>query len=76
MVTAYVMIKANTADVKQLGDAIRGVDAVESCHIVAGDVDLIAKLNADYPDGILEVVGEELRALDGIEETRTYLTML
>ncbi|WP_049943571.1 Lrp/AsnC ligand binding domain-containing protein [Halolamina sp.] len=75
MVTAYVMIKANTANVKQLSDAIHGVDAVESCHIVAGDVDLIAKLTADNPDGILEVVGEELRGLEGVEETQTYLTM-
>lgn len=75
MVTAYVMVKANTADVKQLRDAIRSVEAVDSCNIVAGDVDLIAKLQAEDPDGILTVVGEKLRPLDGVEDTRTYLTM-
>jgi DNA-binding Lrp family transcriptional regulator len=75
MVTAYVMIKANTGDVKELRDTIRGVEAVESSHIVAGDVDLIAKLDADDPDGVLEVVGDEMLGLEGVEDTQTYLTM-
>jgi len=75
MVTAYVMVKANTGDVKQLRDSIRAVESVDSCHIVAGDVDLIAKLSAENPDGVLEVVGEKIRGLAGVEDTRTYLTM-
>lgn len=75
MVTAYVMIKANTSDVKQLRDTIRRIDAVNSCHIVAGDVDLIAKLHADNPDGVLEVVGEKMLPLGGVENTQTYLAM-
>lgn len=75
VVSAYVMIKANTSDVKELRDTIRAADAVESCHIVAGDVDLIAKLQAADPDGVLEAVGKELLGLTGVEDTQTYLTM-
>jgi DNA-binding Lrp family transcriptional regulator len=75
VVTAYVMVKANTGDVKQLRKTIRGVGSVDSCHIVAGDVDLIAKLRAENPDGVLEVVGEEMLGLDGVEDTQTYLAM-
>jgi len=75
VVTAYVTIKANTSDVKQLRDAIRDSGAVDACHIVAGDVDLIAKLEAENPDGVLSVVGEQVLGLDGVEDTQTYLAM-
>jgi len=75
MVTAYVMVKANTGEIKRLRESINGVGAVGSCHIVAGDVDLIAKLRTDDPDGVLDVVGEEILGLSGVEDTRTYLTM-
>lgn len=75
MVTAYVMVKVNTGDVKQLRDTIRDSGAVDSCHIVAGDVDLIAKLTSDDPDGVLDVVGDQILGLDGVEDTQTYLAM-
>lgn len=75
VVTAYVTIKANTSDVKQLRNTIRDADSVDSCHIVAGDVDLIAKLHAEDPDGVLAAVGEQMLGLDGVEDTQTYLAM-
>jgi DNA-binding Lrp family transcriptional regulator len=68
MVVAYVMVKAHTGEAGRLRDDIEEIDGVVSAHIVAGDVDIIAKVDVDSPADALE-------ALDGVEDTHTYIAM-
>lgn len=74
-VLAYVMVKAHTGDADRLRDEIAGLGGVDEVHIVAGDVDLIAKLRVDSPDEVREVAANTVRTLDGVEDTRTYVAM-
>ena len=75
MVTAFIMIKANTGEADRLCDAIEAIDGVESAHIVAGDVDLIAKANVDSPAAVKDIAATHIQGVDGVEGTQTYIAM-
>lgn len=75
MVTAYVMIKANTGQADQLRESIAGIDGVEDAHIVAGDVDIIAKVLVDTPGEVKNIAATAIQDVDGVEDTHTYIAM-
>ena len=75
MVTAFVMIKANTGEADRLKDSIESIAGVRSAHIVAGDVDLIAKARVETPAEVKEIAATHIQAIEGIEDTQTYIAM-
>ncbi len=75
MVTAYVMVKAYTGEADRLRDAIEAIEGVSRAHIVAGDVDIIAKVEVETPADVREVAATHIRGLDGVEDTQTYIAM-
>ncbi|MFC4357605.1 Lrp/AsnC family transcriptional regulator [Halobium salinum] len=75
MVTAYVMVKANTGEADRLKSEMVGLDGVESVNIVAGDVDFIVKVSVDQPAQVKEIVADHIQAIDGVEDTQTYISM-
>ncbi|RQG91579.1 Lrp/AsnC family transcriptional regulator [Natrarchaeobius halalkaliphilus] len=75
MVTAFVMIKANTGEADRLRDEIKAIDGVESAHIVAGDVDIIAKADVGTPAEVKDIAATRIQSIDGIEDTQTYIAM-
>lgn len=75
MVTAYVMIKANTGQADRLREEIAGIDGVEEAHIVAGDVDIIAKVIVDTPGEVKNIAATAIQDVDGVEDTHTYIAM-
>jgi DNA-binding Lrp family transcriptional regulator len=75
VVVAYVAIKASTSEADRLLETVSQVDGVVDAHIVAGDVDLIAKLNVDSPAAVKQVAAENLGGIDGVESTTTYVAM-
>ncbi|WP_336343508.1 Lrp/AsnC family transcriptional regulator [Halalkalicoccus ordinarius] len=75
MVTAYVMIKANTGEADRLRDSVEEIEGVESAHIVAGDVDIIAKLDVDSPARVKEIAADGIQGISGVEDTQTYIAM-
>ena len=75
MVVAYVMVKAHTGEADRLRDDIEALDGVTAAHIVAGDVDIIAKVEVDTPADVKQVSATEIQNTDGVEDTRTYVAM-
>ncbi|WP_336002450.1 Lrp/AsnC family transcriptional regulator [Halorientalis halophila] len=75
MVVAYVMVKAHTGDADRIRDDISAVDGVVECSIVAGDVDFIAKVEVDSPAAVKDVAATGIQAIDGVENTQTYIAM-
>ncbi len=75
MVTAYVLIKANTGEADRLLNDIAAIDGVVDAHIVAGDVDVIAKLDVDSPADVKDIAADEIQHTDGVEDTETYISM-
>jgi DNA-binding Lrp family transcriptional regulator len=75
MVVAYVMVKAHTGEADRLKHDIESIEGVVSAHIVAGDVDLIAKVDVASPADVKDIAATEIQNLDGVENTHTYIAM-
>jgi len=75
MVTAYVLVKANTGQADRLREEVAAIKGVVDAHIVAGDVDLIAKLSVESPGNVKEVAAGAFQSVDGVESTETYIGM-
>ncbi len=75
MVTAYVLIKANVPSVEQIRDTITELDGVTAAHIVAGDVDIIAKIVVETPADVRETVASGVLTVNGVENTQTHMAM-
>ncbi|EJN58586.1 AsnC family protein [Halogranum rubrum] len=75
MVTAYIMVKANTGEADRLKGEIEALDGVTSAHIVAGDVDFIVKVSVETPAEVKNIVADHIQAISGVEDTQTYISM-
>ena len=75
MVVAYVMVKAHTGEADRLRDDVEAIDGVTAAHIVAGDVDVIAKVDVSSPGDVKEIAADRVQGLDGVEDTQTYVAM-
>jgi DNA-binding Lrp family transcriptional regulator len=75
VVTAYVMVKANTGEADRLKAEIGEIDGVESVHIVAGDVDLVAKLVVADTGAVKTITADGIQSIPGVEGTQTYIAM-
>jgi len=75
MVTAHIMVKARTGDADRLKREIDAIDGVVSAHIVAGDVDLIAKVDVETPAAVKDVAATHIQSIEGVEDTQTYVAM-
>ncbi|MCU4801233.1 transcriptional regulator, AsnC family [Halomicrobium zhouii] len=75
MVVAYVMVKAHTGEADRLKRDIEAIEGVVEASIVAGDVDLIAKVDVETPGEVKDVAATQIQDIDGIEDTQTYIAM-
>ena len=75
MVVAYVFVKANTGDADRLKREITDIGDIDRVSIVAGDVDLVAKLAVKTPADVKEIAADAIQGIGGVESTRTYVAM-
>ena len=75
MVHAFVMVKADVGEAATMLDRVDSVEGVTEAHVVAGDYDLILELEAPEVYDVLQVTANEVQALSGITDTKTYVSM-
>jgi DNA-binding Lrp family transcriptional regulator len=75
MVVAYIMIKASTGEADRLKREIDRIEGVLDVHIVAGEVDLIAKIEVESPADVKNIAATAIQGIRGIEGTQTYIAM-
>lgn len=75
MVTAYALLEAETSAIEEVRAAVAEIGAVKDVHVVAGDVDLIARIDVPDPGAVSEVITGEIADLDGVLDTETYISM-
>jgi DNA-binding Lrp family transcriptional regulator len=75
MVTAYIMVKAHTGEADRLLNDVAAIDGVVDAHIVAGDVDIIAKIEVDSPAAVKDIAASQIQNTEGVEDTETYISM-
>lgn len=74
MVHAFVMVKTHVGSSESILESVRGLSSVEDAHIVAGAYDLIVEVNADEVGDVLNTAAEGIRSLEGVTETKTYVS--
>ena len=75
MVTAYVMVKALTGEADRIKRDIEALEGVVDVHIVAGDIDLIAKLDVPSPADVKTLAADRIHEVDDVDSTQTYIAM-
>jgi len=75
VVTGYILVKANTSEADRLNSAIAELDGVVQTNIVAGDVDVITKINVETPSAVKDIAASGIQTIDGVETTQTYIAM-
>lgn len=75
MVRAFVMIKTAAGKSEVLLESIRAVEGVDEAHIVAGQYDIIAETTGEGVYDVMQSVSADIRALDGVSDTRTYICL-
>ncbi|AGN00209.1 ArsR family transcriptional regulator [Salinarchaeum sp. Harcht-Bsk1] len=75
MVHAFVMVKTAAGTSEGLVDTLRTVSPVTEAHIVAGEYDIIAEVDVEKVYDVLDTVANEMRSLEGVADTRTYISM-
>ena len=73
MVTAIVMIKAETSRIPELANQITEMSGVQEVFSVAGRVDLIAIVKVARNEDLADVISDNMRHLEGIVETETMI---
>lgn len=73
MVTAIVLIKAETSRIPDLARQIADMDGVQEVFSVAGRADLVAIVKVSRNEELADVISDNMRHLDGIVETETMI---
>jgi DNA-binding Lrp family transcriptional regulator len=75
MVTAFVMVKTAAGRSEEMVEATRELESITEAHIVAGDYDIIAEVEADEVYEVLHASSSGIQRLDGIADTKTYISL-
>lgn len=75
MVHAFIMVKTAAGESERLLDSVRELDAIAEAHIVAGDWDIIAELDAEEVYDVLKTASSSIQGLQGVSDTKTYISM-
>lgn len=75
MADAFIMIDTAAGMADEVLSELRAIDSVTDAHIVAGDFDIIAEVHGDVVRNILLTVTREIRTLEGVGTTKTYVSL-
>lgn len=73
MVTAIVMIKAETSRIPDLATQIAEMKGVQEVFSVAGRYDLVAIVKVARNEDLADVISDKMRHQQGIVETETMI---
>lgn len=72
-VTAVVLIKARTAQISELAQALVEIDGVAEVFSVAGRYDLVAIVRAARNEDLAEIVSQRMHQVAGIVDSETLI---
>ncbi|GHD12636.1 Lrp/AsnC family transcriptional regulator [Zhihengliuella salsuginis] len=73
MVTAFVMIQAQTDSIPECAQKLSELDGISEVYSVAGDWDLIAIVRIKRYEDLAEVISNRVNKVEGVVETTTHL---
>ena len=73
MITAIVLIHADTARIPEVAETVADLDGVSEVYSVAGDADLIAMVRVHEHEELDDVIAGCLNKVPGIVDTSTHI---
>jgi DNA-binding Lrp family transcriptional regulator len=75
MVHAFIMVKTAAGESEPMVEVIRGIESVTEAHVVAGEFDVIAEVDAEEVYDVLHTASSSIQGLDGVVDTKTYFAL-
>lgn len=75
MVHAFIMVKTAAGKSESLLEDVREQAHVAEAHIVAGDFDLIAEVDVGEVYEVMQTASSGIQGLDGVTDTKTYISL-
>jgi DNA-binding Lrp family transcriptional regulator len=75
MAKAYLKLKVEMGKERSVRDGLLRFDEVKEANLTTGEQDVLATVEADSYEDILQVVIDRLRTLKGIVSTETNLVL-
>lgn len=76
LVFVEITLTKTSADIfAEFSAAIRKLDDIQECHLVAGDFDFLLKARVADMSSYRKLLGDTLLGLPGVSESRTYVVM-
>jgi len=75
MVRAFIMVKTAAGKSADLQNRIREMEAVLDANVVAGQYDIIVEAESEEVYDVIHTVATDVRELDGVVDTRTYICL-
>ncbi len=75
MVRAFIMVKTTAGKSADLQERIESIDGVLSAAVVAGQYDIIVEAEGEEVYAVIHTVATEVRDLEGVVDTRTYICL-
>jgi len=75
MVNAVITVQTGAAPSTEVLDRVLALDRVTEGHVVAGDHDIIVEVEGEEVYDLLEAVSTDVQAIDGVTDTRTYVSL-
>ncbi len=73
MIRGFVMVQCETGFEQNAYKKLQGFKWVDEVHPLFGEFDFIMRVTADDPNSLAKYIIEDVRAIDGITDTKTFL---
>ncbi len=75
MVSAYILITANIGQVKRVARELKKIKGVKSVHVVTGNYDIIAFVEAPDLHALSSTVVDRIHRVKGVVDTNTAVVV-
>lgn len=72
MAGALVLINTESGEAVNVLKSLRNIDSIKKVEVITGEYDIMAILKSDSPSEISRILLEEIRKIDGVEDTKTH----
>lgn len=73
MAGAYILIKTTVGKMREAREKIEAMKNIRSAHMVTGPYDIIAFAEAEEVSAVMGTLMDEVRKIDGVEDTTTCI---
>ncbi|MFL0458880.1 Lrp/AsnC family transcriptional regulator [Kytococcus sedentarius] len=73
MISAIVLIHAESAKIPQVAQSIAEIPGIEKVYSTAGAVDLIAVVQVERHEDFADVIADRLNKVQGVTDTETHI---